>query len=205
MGPVERSMGSRRGFIRGASFFVGAIVILWFVPQTIRRTISERSSTAAQVTVFPTNPPHLAAITPVFTATLDPSGPTPFFIDSEALAIQYVENLTETSVWVDHVVKRSNLQTFVNEFVSESPSVPYGDDLVWIVIFESSTLMLLSQVVDRGDEWGRAPGGYVAFLSFDDHGNVFGSGFLDRVNRDGSVDYDAGDWKTRVETIEELP
>lgn len=122
--------------------------------------------------------------------------------------------MTETDDWREYLVRRTNLQAYFDYFVlGESTPVLHGDDLIWVVIFENTELMALSQATghtplaaasDNGDELG-LPGGYVAFLAFDDYGNVFGGGFLDKVNADGSLEYDPGDWKTRFAEIPEFP
>ena len=169
----------------------------------------------ATASPFPTLPAHLAKITPVVTATWDARLPTPYFIDSEALAIQYTKELTETDDWEDYFIRRTNRQAYVNNFVFDvSTPVLDGDVLVWVVAFENTELMALWQaashsglaaVSEHGDELGM-PGGYVAFLAFDDYGNVFGGGFLDSVDAEGNLRYGAGDWKASLmETIPEFP
>lgn len=160
----------------------------------------------ATATPLPTWSAQLSAITPVAVSTYDPSLPTPYFINSEALAIQFAKELTETNDWSEYLVRRTNLQAYLDYFVlGVSTPVLHGDDLIWIVIFENTELMAVWQAAghsgpaarsDYGDELG-IPGGYVAFLAFDDYGNVFGGGFLDKVHADGSMKYDPGDWKTR--------
>ena len=207
-------LANRPSILGLTALAVISVLLILTILNFDRDPLVETNSPLAQSTSFPTLPPHLADITSAYTATLDPSKPTPYFIHTESQAIQYAKELSETETWVDHVVKRSNMQSYYEYFViGEAQDMPFGDDLLWVVVFENSEVMALRQAAghtalhaasDRGEELGE-PGGYVAFLAFDDHGNVMGGGFLDKVDAEWNIIREATGWKTKASGIPEFP
>ena len=112
--------------------------------------------------------------------------------------MRYVQAVTGSSTWVSHVVKRTTRLRAETLFSAQSrvPLPPLGEDLsepVWVVAWESSTLLSIGQLdlalrfqAPAEDDLSESTG-TKAYLILNEGQNPIAGGFLNTHYSDGTV------------------
>ena len=130
--------------------------------------------------------------------------PAAYSLDTRAKAKEYAEKVSSTSDWVTSAVRRVDHGSFLEALPEADRGLGVRDLPMWLVAFENLEPMSASQFTYRGGlatltEGGFEsdhPRGYVAYLLFDEFGNVFAGSFFDPADRD---------WVDLILEIPELP